>query len=178
MKLFNVFPLITFFLLASALPATDKRDASTPAVAVVEREAAPMLPSEPSGGGVDACWVKLSCTYAEIEAMSMQKRLDFVRYIESVHLASIGSQKQLEAICGVIEFFIKFNLGAPGGWISRVDAGIVEGQMRGAAMALGYSQADGGNPGSVKWKTFFQGVHSGSLKDRSVRRSPYFLSNG
>lgn len=170
MKLFY-FSLLSVCLFASALPTSERRDASVSLTTIDKREAAPMIPSEPSGGGVDACWIKLSCTYAEIEKMSMQKRLDFVRYIENVHLTSIGAQKQLEAICGVIEFFLKFNLGAPGGWISRVDAGIVEGQMRGAAMVLGYSQADGGNPGSVKWKTFFQGIKEGTLKDRGV--SPF-----
>ncbi|KAL9625841.1 MAG: hypothetical protein Q9160_000161 [Pyrenula sp. 1 TL-2023] len=168
MKLSSILSVLSISLLASALPATEKRDASVAAVAEeAKREAAPMIPTEPSGGGgVDACWVKLSCTYAQIEAMSMQKRLDFVRYIENVHLASIGAQKQIEAIAGVVEFFIKFSLGAPGGWISRVDAGIIEGQMRGAAMTLGYSQADGGNPGSAKWKAFFTGIKEGTLKDR------------
>lgn len=169
MKLSSLLSVFSTFLLVSALPATEKRDASVAAVAEeAKREAAPMIPTEPSGSSVDACWIKLSCTFAQIEAMPMQKRLDFVRYIENVHLASIGAQRQIEAIAGVIEFFIKFNLGAPGGWISRVDAGIIEGQMRGAAMTLGYSQADGGNPGSAKWKTFFTGIKEGTLKDRGV----------
>lgn len=78
-------------------------------------------------------------------------------YMQTDHFAPLNASDRFRAIEGVIVFFLGENLGAPGSWISYVDAGIVEGIQRGGAIALGYSTETGGNPGSQVWATYFAG---------------------
>lgn len=112
------------------------------------------------------CRKTLSCTFAQIEKTSMQERLDYVRYMQSDHFGPLKSGNQFRAIEGVIRFFMGKNLGAPGTWVSYVDAGIVEGIQRGGAVALGLSTEDGNNPGTRLWADFLRKMKAGSLNNR------------
>jgi hypothetical protein len=59
-------------------------------------------------------------------------------------------------------------MGAPGSWVSYVDAGIVEGIERGIAIALGRSEDGFGNPGSIKWASYLTRLRDGQLTVRNV----------
>lgn len=120
------------------------------------------IPSMPS------CWADLSCDFMEIESMSLEMRIAYIRYMEDLYV-QLNSGNQFRAIEGTIQFFINEGLGGRGTWISYVDAGIVEGIERGGAIALGIGTDDGGNPGSRKWASFLTAMKNGELMDRNVR---------
>ncbi|KAF2174681.1 hypothetical protein K469DRAFT_458874, partial [Zopfia rhizophila CBS 207.26] len=116
----------------------------------------------------DDCKKTLSCTFTQIEVMSMQERLDYVRTMQSKFFGPLDSSNQFRAIEGVIMFFQRKNLGQMGSWVSYVDAGIVEGIQRGGAIALGMGTETGGNPGSEKWADFLRRKKAGELNNRNV----------
>lgn len=68
----------------------------------------------------------------------------------------------------MITFFRDRGLGAPGTWVSYVDAGIVEGIERGIAIALGRSGDGFGNPGSARWASYLTRLSRGELAARSA----------
>jgi hypothetical protein len=78
---------------------------------------------------------------------------------------------QFRAIEGVIIFFQRKGLGAPGSWVSMVDAAIVEAVQRGGAIALGVAPATatGGNPGTALWVAFLRTRKAGGFPNRDVR---------
>jgi hypothetical protein len=115
-----------------------------------------------------SCMSTLDCTVDEIDGMSMSERLDFVRDIQSGPAAALGASDRWRNIEGVITFFRDRGLGAPGTWVSYVDAGIVEGVQRGVAMALGWSTDTGGNPGSAKWASYVTRLSTGQLTTRAA----------
>lgn len=123
-----------------------------------------------------ACQQTLSCTFDQIQSSTMPARLTYVQYMQSNFFGPLHSSTQFGAIEGVIEFFISKNLGAPGGWISYVDTGIVEAIQRGGANALGLSTATGGNPGTALWRDFFIGQRDGAYTTRQVSRTIYINS--
>jgi len=115
-----------------------------------------------------SCTSTLDCTVAEIDAMSMAERLEFVRDMQSGPAAALGATDRWRNIEGVITFFRDRGLGAPGTWVSYVDAGIVEGIQRGTAIALGWSTDTGGNPGSAKWASYLVRLSTGQLTTRAA----------
>jgi hypothetical protein len=115
-----------------------------------------------------ACTSTLDCTVAEINEMSMADRLTFVRQIQAGPAAALGASDRWRNIEGVITFFRDRGLGAPGTWVSYVDAGIVEGIQRGTAIALGWSTETGGNPGSQKWASYLTRLSRGELTTRAA----------
>lgn len=114
------------------------------------------------------CTSTLDCTVDEIDAMSMADRLEFVQDMQSGPAAALGASDRWRNIEGVITFFRDNNKGAPGTWVSYVDAGIVEGIQRGIAIALGWSTETGGNPGSAKWASYLTRLSSGALTTRAA----------
>lgn len=168
MKATALLPLLSLssLTLTLALPqALSPRDASP----------SPLIPIDPSGAAATpACWASLSCTFAEIESSTMTSRLEYVRYMQSEHFGPLKATNKFRAIEGVIEFFLAKNIGAPGTWVSYVDAGIVEAIQRGGAIALGTSSETGGNPGAQKWGDYLRRVRNGELGSRDVGR-PCFL---
>jgi hypothetical protein len=114
------------------------------------------------------CTSSLDCTFEDINAMSMSERLEFVRDIQSGPAAGLGATDRWRNIEGVITFFVDRDLGAPGTWVSYVDAGIVEGIQRGVAIALGWSTDTGGNPGSAKWASYLTRLSTGQLTTRGA----------
>jgi hypothetical protein len=117
---------------------------------------------------VPACTSTLDCTLDEINEMSMPERLEFVRDMQSGPAAALGATDRWRNIEGVITFFVDRGLGAPGTWVSYVDAGIVEGIQRGIAIALGWSADTGGNPGSAKWASYLTRLAGGQLTTRAA----------
>lgn len=122
----------------------------------------------PAAVAAPSCTSTLDCSVAEINGMSMAERLDFVRDMQSGPGASLGATDRWRNIEGVIAFFRDRGLGAPGTWVSYVDAGIVEGIQRGMAIALGWSTETGGNPGSAKWASYLTRLSSGQLTTRAA----------
>jgi len=114
------------------------------------------------------CASTLDCTVADIDAMSMAERLEFVRGMQSGPAAALGATDRWRNIEGVITFFSDRGLGAPGTWVSYVDAGIVEGIQRGIAIALGWSTDTHGNPGSAKWASYLTRLSTGQLPTRAL----------
>jgi hypothetical protein len=68
----------------------------------------------------------------------------------------------------VIAFFRDHDMGAPGTWVSHVNAGVLEGIERGIAIALGRSDDDFGNPGSAEWAKYLTRLQGGELTTKSV----------
>jgi hypothetical protein len=122
----------------------------------------------PAAVAAPSCTSTLDCSVAEINEMSMAERLDFVRDMQSGPAAALGATDRWRNIEGVITFFRDRGLGAPGTWVSYVDAGIVEGIQRGIAIALGWSAETGGNPGSAKWASYLTRLSGGELTSRSA----------
>jgi hypothetical protein len=114
------------------------------------------------------CTSTLDCSLDEINAMSMSERLEFVRDVQSGPAAGLGATDRWRNIEGVITFFADHDLGAPGTWVSYVDAGIVEGIERGVAIALGWSTDTGGNPGSTRWASYLTRLSTGQLTTRAT----------
>jgi len=114
------------------------------------------------------CAAALDCTAEDINLMTMAERLEFVRAMQSGPGAELGVTDRWRNIEGVITFFRDKGLGAPGTWVSYVDAGIVEGIERGLAIALGRSTDGFGNPGSALWATYITGVAEGSFATRGA----------
>jgi hypothetical protein len=114
------------------------------------------------------CESTLDCTVDEINEMSMAERLEFVRDMQSGPGAALGAADRWRNIEGVITFFRDRGLGAPGTWVSYVDAGIVEGIQRGIAIASGWSTDTGGNPGSALWASYLTRLSTGQLTTRAA----------
>ncbi|ONI80250.1 hypothetical protein ALI22I_43540 [Saccharothrix sp. ALI-22-I] len=114
------------------------------------------------------CAASLDCTAAEIDRMGMAERLEFLRLLQSGPAAGLGAPDRWRNIEGVISFFRDHGLGAPGTWVSHVDAAILEGIERGIAIALGRSTDGFGNPGSARWADYLTRLHGGGLTVRAV----------
>jgi hypothetical protein len=114
------------------------------------------------------CAAALDCTAAEINLMSMAERLELVRAMEAGPAAGLDAPDRWRNIEGVITFFRDHGLGAPGSWVSYVDAGIVEGIERGISIALGRSTDGFGNPGSARWASYLTRLSTGQLATRSA----------
>jgi hypothetical protein len=114
------------------------------------------------------CAASLDCTADDIDLLSMSERLELVRAMEAGPAASLSAPDRWRNIEGVLTFFRDHRLGAPGSWVSYVDAGIVEGIERGIAIALGRSNDGFGNPGSARWARYLTRLSTGQLGNRSV----------
>lgn len=114
------------------------------------------------------CATELDCTAADIDLMTMDQRLDFLRALQSGPAAELGASDRWRNIEGVIAFFRDRGLGAPGTWVSHVDAAILEGVERGIAIALGRSTDGFGNPGSARWAAYLTALSRGELTDRDA----------
>jgi hypothetical protein len=109
-----------------------------------------------------ACQSTLQCTFWDIESASVQARLDYMRYMQTAHFAPLNATDRFRAIEGVLLFFLGESIGAPGSWVSHVDAGIIEGIQSGAAASLGQeiavsSPPADNNPGISVWADYFAG---------------------
>jgi ricin-type beta-trefoil lectin protein len=119
------------------------------------------------------CAVRLNCTIADFDKMSMPERLTFVRALES------GPAQQFErgfirwrAIEGVMELFEDKNMGAPGSWVSITDGGILEGIEQGLAIALGKGGSTT-NKGAALWATYLKDLKAGRLSDKATHNQAW-----
>ncbi|GGP78810.1 hypothetical protein [Saccharothrix coeruleofusca] len=114
------------------------------------------------------CAAALDCTAAEIDRMAMDERLELLRALQRGPAAVFGATDRWRNVEGVIAFFRDRGLGAPGTWVSHVDAGILEGIERGVAIALGRSTDGFGNPGSAEWADYLIALRRGELAERAA----------
>ncbi|KAL2003959.1 hypothetical protein VTN02DRAFT_1478 [Thermoascus thermophilus] len=124
-----------------------------------------------------SCWLDLSCSFDEIQSWHPTTRLDFQQYMQAEHLGLLAAADQLGALEGATMFTMRRGLAEPGSWLSYVEAAATEAAERGAAMALGYSNYTGSNPGAVRWFNFFNQQRRGRLSNRKVGLTT-FLATG
>lgn len=85
----------------------------------------------------------------------------------SVFLTALISALSLAGTPTMTAFGVRGS-GAPGSWVSYVDAGILEGIERGIVIAQGRSADTFGNPGSLRWASYLTELRDGLLTARSV----------
>ncbi|REE95548.1 hypothetical protein [Thermomonospora umbrina] len=110
------------------------------------------------------CAERLDCGLAELSAMTMPQRLALLRALQS------GPAQRFQdgfanwnAIASVIELFMANGMGARGSWVSYANAAVLEGIVRGLALASGLSGDDGGNPGARRWARYLIDLRAGRL---------------
>jgi hypothetical protein len=127
-----------------------------------------LLTPLPAAAALPDCTAALECTAADVDRMTMDERLEFVRAMQSGPAAQLGASDRWRNIEGVITFFRDHGMGRPGSWVSYVDSGIVEGIERGIVIALGRSADGFGNPGSQAWASYLIRLKNGQLSVRNV----------
>jgi hypothetical protein len=120
--------------------------------------------------GPSECAAALDCDAETINLMTMQERLEFLQAMSAGPAAELlpGYEPRWGNIEGIITFFRDRGMGAPGTWVSYVDAGILEGIERGLVIALGRGTATFGNPGAQRWATYLTDLSQGRLGNRSA----------
>lgn len=163
MELILTISLFIFFACSASLPSASHEEASQ-LVIDDQREIEPF----------SSCWLDLSCSFDEIQSWHPMTRLDFQQYMQAEHLGLLAAADQLGALEGATMFTMRRGLAEPGSWLSYVEAASTEAAERGAAMALGYSNYTGSNPGAVRWFNFFHQQSGGRLSDRKVSLETFF----
>jgi hypothetical protein len=111
----------------------------------------------------------LDATADAIDQISMDDRLVFLQSMRkgpaAERLGAIGCWRNLE---GVITFFRDHDMGAPGTWVSLVNAGVLESVQRGLAIASGHSTDDFGNPGAAAWADYLTRLSRKELTTKGV----------
>ncbi|UJW33126.1 hypothetical protein L3Q67_04855 [Saccharothrix sp. AJ9571] len=132
----------------------------------------------PAVAHAEDCTATLECTAEDINLMSMPERLAFVREMSAGPAAELlpGYAPRWRNIEGIIGFFRDHQMGAPGSWVSYVDAGIVEGIERGLVIALGRSTDTYGNPGSALWADYLTKLRNGKLTGRAAHDRAWSLA--
>ena len=129
-------------------------------------------PPNPTRLPLPSCAASLACTYEDIDRMSMPSRSVFLQTIQSTHGPAFDADDQWRNLEGVIDFFIDNNLGAPGSWISYIDAGVLEGIERGFAIASGLSTDTFGSPCAQLWSDFISDMGAGMSDFLALLRAP------
>ncbi|QUH05842.1 hypothetical protein HUO13_07790 [Saccharopolyspora erythraea] len=128
---------------------------------------APAAPALAQDGGGRNCASTLDCTARELETLPLRERLSFVRALQdriaAEHVPGFRHWRNIE---GLLSFFIEKGMGTRGSWVSHVDSVDLEAMERGAAIALGVSGDDFGNPGAPLWADYLNRMRRGELTDR------------
>ncbi|GAB2709413.1 hypothetical protein [Nocardia thraciensis] len=95
----------------------------------------------------------LDATAHDIDLMSMADRVELLRALGD-HARGFGAADAWRRLEGVVTFFAAADLGAPGSWLSRVNATLVEAVGRGTAVAADPEADDHGNPGARAWADY------------------------
>ncbi|WP_280262536.1 hypothetical protein [Nocardia wallacei] len=95
----------------------------------------------------------LDLTAHDIDGMAMSDRLEFVRVLGH-HGQQLGAADAWRRLEGVVAFFDAAGLGAPGTWLSRVNAKILEAVARGIVITDDAGADDYGNPGARAWADY------------------------
>jgi hypothetical protein len=106
----------------------------------------------------------------DINLMTMATRLRMLRELCGGPVREFlpGYEPRWRNIEGMLDFFRDHRLGGPGSWVSYVDAGILEGIMRGVAIATGHGTDTFGNPGATLWAGYLTQLRDGELTARSA----------
>lgn len=114
------------------------------------------------------CATMLDAPAAEIDKMSMDDRREFVQQMRSGPATRLGAGERWRNIEGVIMFFRDHGLGAPGTWVSHVNAGVLEGIERGIAIALDPAADDFGNVGAQAWASYLTQLRGNELGTKTA----------
>lgn len=104
----------------------------------------------------------LDATAEDIDQWAMPERTAYLQELREV-AAPLGAGDRWMNLEGVIDFFASRALGAPGTWISRVNAGVLEAIQDGIALALDRTNGNRGNPGAPAWAEYLSLLHAGQL---------------
>ena len=99
--------------------------------------------------------------------MNMQARAGLLDQLRE-HACEFGAQACWANHAGVIEFFRHRGLGAPGTWISWVNAVVLESIARGIALALVPEADDYANPGARAWAQYLLERQRGELVETTT----------
>jgi RHS repeat-associated protein len=106
------------------------------------------------------CAYHLSCSLSDFEHMTVQQRLQWLKWFDATYGPSHHFQGWFEAIRAVLDIAAERHLIQPakghfaGSWFSKVDAAILQGIQDGFASHLGRT-TETKNPGVKAWKAFF-----------------------
>lgn len=103
-----------------------------------------------------SCAETLACTIDDFNSMSIDERRAFVAEFQRLYGEWFYAGGKWNNIDGVLQFLGEDRLGRPGTWESWVDSSILHGFERGAAIALGRSGGNQGNPGADSWFLYFR----------------------
>ncbi|KAK3682336.1 hypothetical protein B0T22DRAFT_484407 [Podospora appendiculata] len=129
----------------------------------------------------------LACTLATIQNNPL---VDQLIYLVTMEVRWLGSpakcSDQFEGSKGILQYFIDKGYTGPNTGISFSAASLIEGIQRGAALVLDTTNSTlasagsvtdtFGNPSSVLWQTFINGVKNGLLKDRASHDKAWSLA--
>ncbi|MFG1857509.1 hypothetical protein ACGFJT_37135 [Actinomadura geliboluensis] len=117
----------------------------------------------------------LTASASDIDQWSMVERRAFLRGLRTA-ATPLGAGSKWANLEGVIAFFSESQLGAPGTWVSWVNAGVLESVQCGIALALDvpglnldnpghYLENPGAvhNPGAVAWAEYLTQLTGGRL---------------
>jgi hypothetical protein len=109
------------------------------------------------------CAAALDATAAQIDLMSMDERIELLRAMMSGPASELGAGDRWCNMEGVMAFFRDRDMGAPGTWISVVNASVIEGIERGMAICLHRSDDDFDNAGAAQWADYLTRLHRNEL---------------
>ena len=118
---------------------------------------------------------KLDAAWQDIDRWSMPQRRSFLDLISDRTTELVGERKWCN-LAGVIDFFDSANWGAPGTWVSVVNAVVLEGVEAGLATALDPKANDFGNPGAREWRNYLIGVTAGQLRTTKAESQAWFMA--
>lgn len=125
--------------------------------------------ARPTDDLVARCAVSLDCRWTDFDRMDMAQRMEFVLALQRDSADRIvPGFDRWAAIYGVTWFFRDFHLGAPGSWVSTVNAVGLEAVERATAQVLGLPGGDYGNPGTHTWADYLDALREGRLEARSA----------
>ncbi|KAK3332255.1 hypothetical protein B0T19DRAFT_398033 [Cercophora scortea] len=133
------------------------------------------------------CQQSLACTLYSIQSNPL---VDQLLYLVTMEVKWLGSpakcSDQFEGNKGILQYFIDKGYTGPNTGISYPIASMIEGIQRGAALVLGPTDAalasagsvtdTFGNPSTVLWQTFINGVKNGIFKDRASHDKAWSLA--
>lgn len=110
----------------------------------------------------------VSITAADIDAMPMADRLRFLDALRAGPATALGVGDRWRNLGGVVKFFDSHGLGAPGSWISLVNAGVLETVAHGLALAEEPAPPSGPVRAAQAWADYIADYRAGKLHPRAV----------
>lgn len=117
----------------------------------------------------------LDAAWQEIDSWNMPERRWFLDTIGN-RTAQLAGEKRWCNLTGVIDFFDSASWGAPGTWVSVVNAVVLEGVEAGLATALDSKANDFGNPSAQEWKNYLTGIMTDQLSTTNAESRVWSLA--